>query len=95
MQPVPGEVAQSMGANLWLLLVVLSVLLGLLVLYLFLMVRAVVQMLRHDVHSVLLTFAFLALVPLPPTVLLGIMVLIVWHYHKKDLLSARKDVTSG
>ncbi len=31
MQPVSGEVAQSMGANLWLLLVVLSVLLGLLV----------------------------------------------------------------
>jgi len=89
MQAVSGDVAQSVGPNLWLLVVVLLVLLGLLVLYLVLMVRAVIQMLRHDVHSVLLTFAFLALVPLPPTVLLGIMVLIVWHYHKKDLLSAQ------
>ena len=89
MQGASGDMAQSVAANLWLLVVVLLVLLGLLVLYLVLMVRAVIQMLRHDVHSVLLTFAFLALVPLPPTVLLGIMVLIVWHYHKKDLLSAQ------
>ena len=63
--------------------------LGLLVLYLVLLGRAVIQMLRHDVSPVLLTFAFLALIPLPPALVLGIMILLVWHHHKKDLLRAR------
>lgn len=93
MQPVTQDVALSTGANLWVLTVVLFVLLGLLALYLFLMVRAIVKMLRHDVHSVLLTFAFLGLVPLPPTVLMGILVLIVWHYHEKELLKARGELS--
>ena len=44
-------------------------------------------MLRYDVSPVLLTFAFLALIPLPPLLVLGIMILIVWRYHKKDLLA--------
>ncbi len=61
------------------------VLLGLLVLYYALLVRAILEMLRLDVNKILLTFAFLSLMALPPTVLLGIFILIIWHYHKKTL----------
>ena len=57
------------------------------------MVRAVIEMLRSDVHGVLLGFALLALMPVPPTVLLGIMILIVWHFHKKDILAGKRQTT--
>ena len=40
---------------------------------------------RLDVNKILLTFAFLSLMVLPPTLLLGIFILIIWHYHKKTL----------
>lgn len=43
-------------------------------------------MLRHEASPVLLTFSFLALIPFPLILVLGIMILIIWHYHKKDLL---------
>ena len=89
MQPVSEEMSSAIGANpAWIALALVMVL-GLLVLYLVLVGRAVIQMLRHDVSPVLLTFAFLALIPLPPAIVLGIVILIVWHHHKKDLLSAR------
>jgi hypothetical protein len=68
---------------------IVLVVIGLLVLYLVLMVRAIIDMLRHDVHGVLLTFAFLSLIPFPLILVLGIMILIIWHYHKKDLLARR------
>ena len=55
----------SSGANVAVLVLVLLIALGLLVLYLVLIGRAVIQMLRHDVSPVLLTFGFLALIPLP------------------------------
>ncbi len=32
-----------------------------------------------------------ALIPRPPVVVLGIMILIVWHYHKKDLPLSRSS----
>ena len=53
--------------------------------------RAVIDMLRYDTHSVLLTFAFLALIPFPPILVMGIMVLIIWHYHKRDLLAGERQ----
>ena len=56
-----------------------------------LMVRAVIDMLRYDTHAVLLTFAFLALIPFPPIVVMGIMVLIIWHYHKTDILAGERQ----
>ena len=61
------------------------------VVYLVLMVRAVIDMLRYDVHGVLLTFAFLALIPFPLILIMGIMVLIIWHYHKKDILEGKRQ----
>lgn len=63
---------------------VLLALLGLIIYYYVLIIRAVLQMLNRKVPSVLLTFSFIALVPSPFTVLLGVTILIIWHYHKKD-----------
>ncbi len=60
------------------------------VVYLVLMLRAVVDMLRHDVQGVFLAFALLALIPFPPFMVLGITILIIWRQHKKDLLARGK-----
>jgi hypothetical protein len=87
MQPVSEEMPRAISANLAWIVLALPIVLGLLVLYLVLVGRAVIQMLRHDVSPVLLTFAFLALIPFPPILVLGIMILIVWRYHKRDLLA--------
>jgi uncharacterized protein with PQ loop repeat len=79
----------AMTNNLAVTIPILVVLVAALVVYLVLMVRAILDMLRRDVHVVLLTFAFLALIAVPLFVIMGIMVLIIWHHHKKDLLVAR------
>jgi hypothetical protein len=65
----------------------LVALIGVVIVYLVFMARAIIAMLRHDVHGVLLTFAFLALIPFPPILVMGIMVLIIWHFHKRDILA--------
>ncbi len=66
-------------------LVIGIVFLGLLVLYYFLLVRAILEMLRHDTNMVMMAFSFLALVPVPPLLILGIVIIIIWHIHKKSL----------
>ena len=83
MQTAPS----SAFANWPVLVPILLVLLGLVILYLVLMARAVIEMLRYDAHSVLVTFAFLALIPFPPILVMGILVLFIWHYHKRDILA--------
>ena len=60
------------------------------VVYLVLMIRVVIDMLRHDVNGVFLTFTFLALIPFPPFMVLGIAILIIWRSHKADLLARGK-----
>ncbi|MDA2930858.1 hypothetical protein MYX84_13090, partial [Acidobacteria bacterium AH-259-O06] len=55
------------------------VVLGLLVLYYVLLARAILEMLRHDANIVLMTFSFLALIPLPPLLILGILIIIIWN----------------
>ncbi len=85
------DTLHSIGGNLNVLIPILSVLIVLLVVYLVLMVRAVIEMLRYDVHGVLLTFAFLALIPFPLILIMGVMVLIIWHYHKKDILAGKRQ----
>ena len=77
--------------DLSVLIPALLLLIILVVVYLVLMVRAVIDMLRYDVHGVLLTFAFLALIPFPLILIMGIMVLIIWHYHKKDILEGKRQ----
>ena len=78
-------------SNLAVVIPILLALIVALVVYLVLMVRAIIDMLRHDVHGVLLTFAFLALVPFPLILVMGIMVLIIWHYHKRDILAGERQ----
>ena len=82
---------ESVTANLAILIPILLVLIGVVVVYLVLITRAIIDMLRYDVHGVLLTFGFLALIPLPPILVMGIMVLIIWHYHKKDILAGKRQ----
>ena len=79
----------SIADNLYVLIPILLVLITLLIVYLVFMARAVIEMLRYDVHGVLLTFAFLALIPFPLILVMGIMVLIIWHYHKRDILAGK------
>jgi predicted transporter len=87
MQDVPSNVF----SNLAVAIPILLALIGAVVFYLVLMVRAIIDMLRHDVHGVLLTFAFLALIPFPLILVMGIMVLIIWHYHKRDILAGERQ----
>ncbi len=85
------EVLSSIADNLHILIPILLVLMTLLIVYLVLMVRTVIEMLRYDVPGVLLTFAFIALIPIPPIVIMGIMVLFIWHYHKRDILAGNRQ----
>ena len=54
-----------------------------LVVYYVFMSRTVLQMLRVGANPVLLVFALLALIPLPPTLIMGIVLMIVWALHNK------------
>ena len=60
--------------NVYVIIPILLVLITILVVYMALMVRAVIEMLRYDVHGVLLTFAFLALIPFPLILIMGIII---------------------
>jgi len=87
MQDMPSTVL----SNLAVVIPILFALIVALVVYLVLIVRAIIDMLRYDVHGVLLTFAFLALIPFPLILVMGIMVLIIWHYHKRDILAGERQ----
>ena len=78
-------------SNLAVVIPILFALIGALIVYLVLMVRAIIDMLRYDVHSVLVTFAFLALIPFPLILVMGIMILVIWHYHKRDILAGKRQ----
>ena len=91
MQSVASEALSTITGNLTTVISILLVLIAILAVYLVLITRAVIDMLRYDVHGVLLTFAFLALIPFPLTVVMGIMVLIIWHCHKKDILAGKRQ----
>jgi hypothetical protein len=56
----------------------------LLVIYYILLVRAILEMLRRNVNPILLTFAFGSLIPIPPFIVLGVLILIIWNSHKKN-----------
>ncbi len=85
MQNVLGSIMDNLSVFIPILLVLIT----LVVVCLVLMVRAVINMLRYNVHGVLLTFAFLALIQFPLIIIMGIMILIIWHYHKKDILAGK------
>ena len=87
MQDVPSGIAEYSDV----LITIFFLYVILVIVYLVFMVRAVIDMLRFDVHGVLLTFAFIALIPAPPILVMGVMVLIIWHYHKKDILAGKRQ----
>jgi len=63
-------------------LVIGAVVLVLLIIYYVFMARAIMQMLVRDTNTVMLIFSFLALLPTPPTVIMGILVMIIWRRHR-------------
>ncbi len=68
------------------IIILILVLLGLIVLYYVLLVRSILDMLRHDIQQkILLTFAFLSLIFSPFTLIMGINVMIIWVIYKKSL----------
>ncbi len=77
--------AQAITDLLPLIITILLILLGLLILYYVLLVRAILQMLSHDVNTVLLVFAFISLIFTPFTLILGINIIIIWKLYKKKL----------
>ena len=85
------NIISSIANNLDVFIPILLVWTALVIVYLVFMGRAVIDMLRYDVRSVLLTFAFIALIPLPPLLVTGIMVMIIWHYHKKRILARKRQ----
>ena len=85
-----NTLADVLGSvNMSVVITILVVLFAVVVVYLVFMVRAVIDMLRHDVHGVLLTFAFVSLIPFPLILIMGITILIIWRYHKKDILAGK------
>ena len=57
--------------------------LPLIVIYYVFLVRAVLEMLRRSANPILMTFALGALIPFPPLMVMGVLILIIWKMHKK------------
>ncbi len=74
-----------LGSYLTLIVSGAVVLLALLVLYYSLLARAILQMMRRETNMVLLIFSFLALIPSPFTLIMGIFILVIWKLHRKTL----------
>ena len=55
-----------------------------LVVYYIFLARSILQMLRANPNQVLLVFAFLALIPVPPALVMGIVIMIIWAIHRQD-----------
>jgi len=73
--------------NLGMMIIALFLIVSVLILYFVLLIRAILEMLKHNASSVLLTFSFISLIPFPLILILGITVLIIWHFHKKELIT--------
>jgi len=82
----PMMMDQMMGwmADNWLVFTGGGILiLVLLVIYYVLLVRAVLDMLRRKANTALLVFAMLGLIPLPPLIILGVLMIIIWTLHRR------------
>ena len=53
-----------------------------LIIYYVLLARTILQMLSAKANQVMLVFAYLALFPAPPVVVMGIVMMIIWAIHK-------------
>jgi len=67
-------------------LAIITALFGLLILYYVLLVRAILEMLKLDANKVLLGFCFVALIPVPPFILMGVVLMVIWNIHRRELL---------
>jgi hypothetical protein len=72
--------------NIGIIIVAIFLIVSLVIVYFTLLIRAILQMLKHNASGVLLTFSFISLIPFPLILILGIMILIIWHFHKKELI---------
>ncbi len=75
------------------LISVLVVVLGLLIIYFVLLVRALVEMIRLDAPGVVIVFTYISLIPFPLLLILGILNLIIWHFVRDDLLARQASGT--
>ena len=66
----------AMGWGMGLALVILVV-------YYVFLARTILRMLRAGANPALLVFALLALIPLPPLLVMGIVLMIIWALHSK------------
>ena len=57
----------------------------LLVPYYVFLVRAIVEMVRRRAHTALTVFSFIALIPVPPFIILGILLMVIWHRFKETM----------
>ncbi len=57
--------------------------LALLIIYYVLLVRVVLDMLRQKTNTALLVFAMLGLIPVPPLIILGVLMIIIWTLHRR------------
>ena len=81
----PGMV-NLVSENFGMIIIALFLIVSALILYFVLLIKAILGMLKHNASSVLLTFSFISLIPFPLILILGITVLIIWHFHKKELI---------
>ncbi len=72
-----------------LLTTILVIVLGFLIVYFVLVVRALVEMIRLDAPTVMIVFTYISLIPFPLLLILGILNLIIWHLVRRDLMEAR------
>ena len=83
-QPMTIDHMMGWMTDNWLALTGSGVLiLVLLVIYYVLLVRAVLDMLRRKANTALLVFAMLGLIPLPPLIILGVLMIIIWTLHRR------------
>jgi len=74
----------GMTINNWLVFAgVGTLVLALLVIYYVLLVRTMLDMLRKNANTALLVFAMLGLIPMPPLIILGVLMIIIWALHNR------------
>ncbi|NQU58185.1 MAG: hypothetical protein HQ513_13195, partial [Rhodospirillales bacterium] len=68
---------------------VLVVVLGFLIIYFFLLIRALIEMIRLDAPGVVIVFTYISLIPFPLFLILGILNLIIWYFVRQDMMAKR------
>lgn len=84
---MPPDMGFSIDPDTLISVLVVSV--GLLILYFFFLVRALIEMIRLGAPGVVIVFTYISLIPFPLLLILGILNLIIWHFVRKDMMAAR------